>query len=35
MNTIESISVSELQSGIYFVKLQVNGEVQNYKFVKK
>jgi len=34
-NTIESISVSELQSGIYFVKLQVNEEIQNYKFVKK
>lgn len=32
---IESIPVSELQTGIYFVKLQVNDEVQNYKFVKK
>lgn len=33
--SIESISVSDLQSGVYFVKLQVNGENRNYKFVKK
>lgn len=34
-DTIKSISVSDLQTGIYFVKLQINDEVKNYKFVKK
>jgi len=34
-SSIENITVSELQSGIYFVKLQVDGVVQNFKFVKK
>lgn len=35
INSIESISVSDLQTGIYFVKLSVNDEVKNYKFIKK
>lgn len=34
-NSIESISVSDLQTGIYFVKLSINDEVKNYKFIKK
>ena len=34
-DTIESISVSDLQSGLYFVKIQVNDEVKNFKFIKK
>jgi len=34
-NNIQSISVSELQTGIYFVKIQISDEVKNYKFVKK
>lgn len=34
-SSIESISVSDLQSGIYFVKLQINDEIRNFKFVKK
>lgn len=34
-NSIESISVSDLQSGIYFVKIQINDEVKNFKFIKK
>lgn len=34
-NSIESISVSELHSGIYFVKLLVNDEIINFKFIKK
>lgn len=32
---IKSISVSDLQTGIYFVKLQINDEVKNYKLIKK
>ena len=35
IDTIESISVSNLQSGLYFVKIQVNGQVKNFKFIKK
>ncbi|RAR70207.1 T9SS type A sorting domain-containing protein [Flavobacterium aciduliphilum] len=35
VDTIQSISVSELHSGIYFVKLLVNDEVKNSKFIKK
>lgn len=35
INSIESIPVSELQSGLYFVKLLVDDEVKNYKFIKK
>jgi hypothetical protein len=34
-NSIQSISVSELQTGLYFVKVQVNDEVKNFKFIKK
>lgn len=34
-NSIESISVTDLQTGIYFVKLSINDEVKNYKFIKK
>ena len=34
-DTIESIYVSDLQSGLYFVKIQVNDEVKNFKFIKK
>lgn len=34
-DTIESISVSDLQSGLYFVKIQVNDAVKNFKFIKK
>ncbi|WP_296145991.1 T9SS type A sorting domain-containing protein [uncultured Flavobacterium sp.] len=31
----ESISVSELQTGMYFVKMQIGNQVVNSKFVKK
>lgn len=34
-DTIESISVSDLQSGLYFVKIQVNNQLKNFKFIKK
>lgn len=34
-STIESISVSDLQTGMYFVKLNSNGNVKNYKFIKR
>ncbi len=34
-DSFQSISVSELQSGIYFVKIQLNNRVANYKFVKQ
>jgi hypothetical protein len=34
-NSIQSISVSELQTGLYFVKVKVNDEVKNFKFIKK
>lgn len=30
-----SIPVSELQTGMYFVKMQVGNQVMNYKFIKK
>jgi hypothetical protein len=33
--SLPSISVAELQSGIYFLKVQMNTQVVNYKFVKK
>ncbi len=33
--SIHSISVSDLQSGIYFVKLVINDSTLNYKFIKK
>lgn len=32
--TISTISVSDLQSGIYFVKLTMSNQVGNYKFIK-
>jgi hypothetical protein len=32
--SLPSISVAELQSGIYFVKIQMNTQVVNYKFIK-
>ncbi len=34
-NSIQTISVSDLQTGLYFVKIQVNDEVKNFKFIKK
>jgi hypothetical protein len=33
--SLQSISVADLQSGIYFVKIQLNSKVVNYKFIKK
>lgn len=30
-----AVPVGELQSGLYFIKIQIGGEVQNYKFIKK
>lgn len=33
--SLPSISVAELQSGIYFVKIQMNTKVLNYKFIKQ
>jgi len=33
--SIESISVSELQTGMYFVKMQIGNQVVNSKFIKK
>ena len=33
--SIQSVDVSELQSGIYFVKVERNDQVLNYKFIKK
>ena len=33
--SLQSISVADLQSGIYFVKIQMNSKVANYKFIKK
>ncbi len=32
--TLTSISVTDLQSGVYFVKVELNNQVGNYKFVK-
>jgi hypothetical protein len=34
-NSIQSMSVSELQTGLYFVKIKLNDEVKNFKFFKK
>jgi len=31
---LTTISVADLQSGVYFVKVQMNNQVENYKFVK-
>ncbi len=33
-NAIESVSVSDLQTGIYFVKLTTSNQTLNYKFIK-
>ena len=33
--SLQSISVTDLQSGIYFVKIQMNSQVINYKFIKE
>lgn len=32
--SLQSIAVADLQSGIYFVKIQMNTQVLNYKFIK-
>jgi hypothetical protein len=32
--SLDSISVADLQSGIYFMKIQLNSKVINYKFIK-
>jgi hypothetical protein len=32
--SLQSISVADLQSGIYMVKIQLNSKVLNYKFIK-
>ena len=34
-DALTSIVVSELQSGVYFVKIEMNDQVLNYKFIKK
>ena len=34
-SNLQSIEVSNLQTGVYFVKIQINNEVLNYKFIKK
>ena len=34
-SSIQSIPVSELQAGLYFVKIQMNDEVKNLKFIKQ
>jgi hypothetical protein len=34
-SSLQSISVAALQSGIYFIKIQMNSKVINYKFIKK
>jgi hypothetical protein len=33
--SLQSISVAALQSGIYFIKIQMKSKVINYKFIKK
>ena len=35
VDNVQSISVSDLQNGIYFVKLQSGNQVMNSKFIKK
>jgi hypothetical protein len=32
--SLTTISVADLQSGIYFVKVTMNNQVGNYKFIK-
>ena len=34
-DTLTSIAVNDLQSGVYFVKIEMNDQVLNYKFIKK
>ena len=33
-NSLQAISVADLQSGVYMVKIQLNSKVLNYKFIK-
>lgn len=33
-NSLQSISVADLQSGVYMVKIQLDSKVLNYKFIK-
>ncbi len=33
--SLQSISVTDLEMGVYFVKIQMNSKVLNYKFIKK
>jgi hypothetical protein len=33
--SLQSIAVADLQSGVYFVKIQMNSQLVNYKFIKK
>jgi hypothetical protein len=32
---MQAISVADLQNGVYFVKIELNQQVVNYKFIKK
>ncbi|SDJ63454.1 T9SS type A sorting domain-containing protein [Flavobacterium noncentrifugens] len=34
-NAMDKISVSDLQTGVYFVKIQAGNQTLNYKFIKK
>jgi hypothetical protein len=34
-NTQAAIPIGDLQSGLYFVKIQIGNEVRNFKFIKK
>ena len=34
-DSLTSIAVNDLQSGVYFVKIEMNDQVLNYKFLKK
>ena len=34
-DALTSIAVNDLQSGVYFVKIEMNDQVLNYKFIKK
>jgi len=34
-DSLTSIAVNDLQSGVYFVKIEMNDQVLNYKFIKK
>lgn len=35
VQSLTTIAVGDLQSGLYFVKIQIGNEVQNHKFIKK